>query len=252
MNAKLMCELLLTPPTFNLAFLTLTYIILWFSPKMGRRFVLYNIIFLYILATPIFFFNTIGKIEYTKPLRSFDHKADAIVVLGGGSFQAPEYGEGAVQPPPFALERVRYAAYLHKKTQLPIITSGGAAKKAKNLESHIFATILKDDYGITDVIEENKSRNTNENGVYTKKIAEARNFKTIYLVTNSFHMNRSKYIFEYYGFKVIPAPTVIYSIQRPKYFFQYFIPSSHVLRQSQILILEFIGKLAYTITGRPF
>src|SRR5688500_8208033 len=50
--------------------------------------------------------------------------AQAIVILGGGRKEAPEYGGKTISE--LALERVRYGAMLARELQLPILVTGGA------------------------------------------------------------------------------------------------------------------------------
>jgi uncharacterized SAM-binding protein YcdF (DUF218 family) len=58
----------------------------------------------------------------------------AIVVLGGGVHRgAPEYGGDTLSK--YSLERVRYAANLARKSQLPLLTMGGLSTADTRRES---------------------------------------------------------------------------------------------------------------------
>ena len=51
-------------------------------------------------------------------------QVQAIVVLGGGSYFAPEYGDDTVGLA--TLERMRYGARLARESRLPLLVTGGA------------------------------------------------------------------------------------------------------------------------------
>ena len=54
------------------------------------------------------------------------------------------------------------------------------------------------------VLSENKSRNTRENALYSKKIMDEHKIKSIVLVTSNIHMKRSTKVFEKLNYKVFP------------------------------------------------
>ena len=57
------------------------------------------------------------------------------------------------------------------------------------------------------LILENKSRNTYENAVFTKRLVQPKPGETWLLVTSAFHMPRSMGLFRKAGFAVVPWPT---------------------------------------------
>jgi len=64
-----------------------------------------------------------GQLEIYPPVALEHGTAVAIVVLGADRRRdAPEYGGDTIGG--FGLERLRYAAWLHKKTGLPVLVSG--------------------------------------------------------------------------------------------------------------------------------
>src|SRR5205085_164932 len=75
-----------------------------------------------------------------------------IVVLGGGVLpEAPEYG--APQPSAYTLSRLRYGAWLAKRTKLPLGFAGGvgwgAAGTASASEGVVVRRVAQEDYGLT-------------------------------------------------------------------------------------------------------
>ncbi|MDH5594185.1 MAG: YdcF family protein [Gammaproteobacteria bacterium] len=137
-----------------------------------------------------------------------NNKADAIVILGAGRYSgAPEYKGDTVSEP--GLTRIRYGAFLHKKTGLPIITTGGTgfAKKGATSEAQLMKSSLQEDFGISSVLTEDESLNTAGNAFFTKQLLDKHGFKRVFLVTHAWHMPRSVNVFMINGIDVIPAPT---------------------------------------------
>ena len=154
-------------------------------------------ILLLLLAAVVFFGHTFildqaGKLIYKKD----DLKpVDAIVVLSGEEN-----------------ERVEYAAYLFREGWAKkdrIIMSGGPA-----VWKYSWASLMKEhaEYlGIPgkNILLEDKSRTTEENARFTKEILRKNGYKSIILVTSSYHSGRAAIIFQKVlgkEIKVLSAP----------------------------------------------
>ena len=94
--------------------------------------------------------------------------ADAIVVLGGGSYaDAPEYGGDTVSGA--SLERLRYAAALYKSSNKPILVSGGNPRHRATAEAQMRA-VLETEWRIPVAWSEDVSDNTLENALFSSAI----------------------------------------------------------------------------------
>ncbi|HLQ37278.1 MAG TPA: ElyC/SanA/YdcF family protein, partial [Planctomycetota bacterium] len=72
--------------------------------------------------------------------------ADAIVVLSAeGERDAREYGGPSVGS--MTLQRIRYAAFLHHRTHLPILTSGGRPGSEREPLATSMARVLEQEFG---------------------------------------------------------------------------------------------------------
>src|SRR5947209_7399292 len=92
------------------------------APRLGRGITLVSVLTLLALSLPIVGSNLLRAIEAPYSDSAGDRRGGAIVVLGGGSYlQAPEYGQDTVSWA--TLERVRYAAHLHKRTKKPLLVT---------------------------------------------------------------------------------------------------------------------------------
>lgn len=133
--------------------------------------------------------------------------ADAIVVLGGGRyFNTLEYGGDTAGPS--TLERVRYAAKLHRETGKPVLVSGGRpGDRGTRSEADIMANILTDELAVPVRWREDRSENTAENARFSSALLAADGIESIYLVSHSAHIERAAAMFEREGLSVVPMAT---------------------------------------------
>ncbi len=133
--------------------------------------------------------------------------ADAIVVLGAGRYaDAPEYGGDTASR--LALERLRYAARLHRRTGLPVLVTGGTPLPGEAVPEAVFlARVLREDFGVREVHAEAAARTTWENARNTARWLKARGWRRILLVTHAQHMRRALASYAGTGIEAIPAPT---------------------------------------------
>ena len=113
-------------PPFNIAVIWIFSLILnrLHYKKISRFLTIFGIAILYLFSTP--FMATMlsnSLIEENKLTLQDYQQAQAIVVLGGGLRDSTElYGNITVTNN--ELERMRYAAFLHNETGLPILATG--------------------------------------------------------------------------------------------------------------------------------
>ena len=132
-------------------------------------------------------------------------QAQAIVVLGAGKRRhAPEYGGETVNR--LALERLRYAARLARRTGLPVLVSGGAPT-GDVPEAVLMQAALEEDFRVPVHWVEKASLDTRQNAQFSAVPLRAAGVKRVLLVTHAAHMPRAQAAFEDAGLQVIPAPT---------------------------------------------
>ncbi|MDQ7049529.1 MAG: YdcF family protein [Enterobacterales bacterium] len=168
----------------------------------------------------------------------------AIVVLSAGRRKiAAEYGDIDTVSSK-TLQRLQYAAWLHQKTQLPLLVSGGSPQNDATAEGVLMNQTMLSAFNIAPKWIEAKSRNTFENAEFSAEILRQQNIKEILLVTHAVHMKRAAFAFEQQGVIVIPAPTVFTpsSSRWSDYF-----PSPLALYQSQQALHELVGRVWYSI-----
>lgn len=175
------------------------------SPRLGRGIAVVAVVLLLLLSLPIVSSSLLRALEVPYSDPAADRRGGAIVVLGGGTYvRAPEYGHDTVSWG--TLERLRYAAFLHRRIHKPLLVSSGNPARADTSEAAQMQAVLKE-LGTPATWIEEGSKNTFENARLSYRILERTGIRTIYLVTHAWHMRRARMAFEQSGFSVIPAPT---------------------------------------------
>lgn len=169
--------------------------------------------------------------------------AGAIVVLGGDVYRGPEFGGDSVGGT--TLERVRYGAWLHRATGVPLLTTGGAIKPSTEALAELMARALRQEFGVPVRWIEKESDNTYTNAKYSAEILRTHGVRRIYLVTSASHMRRSTAAFEAMGLEVVPAPTTLAQPIRPV--LGDFIPRADAMRDSSTALHEWFGLLWYEL-----
>lgn len=246
---------LLTPPAL---FLFLALLGLWLQIRwryLGVGIASAGVLALLILSLPITADFLVGTLESSVPRlmvtsEALQKQAGAIVVLGGGrTADTPEYGGDTVSG--FTLERLRYAARLHRTSRLPLLVTGGSVFGEPISEAKLMRDVLKQDFQADVAWVEERSRTTHENAVYTRAILEAIGINRVVLVTHAWHMPRAVLAFQQAGMDVIPAPTV-YTARGSAITVLRLLPSGMGLSKSNLALHEWLGILWYRLAyGAP-
>lgn len=163
-------------------------------------------------------------------------RVDAIVVLGGGHAPAPEFGTEALMPN--TLLRVRYAAWLARRTGRPLLLSGGAPF-GQVPDAVVMARTLADDYAVPTRWIEARSNTTEENARNSAALLRSTGVRRIALVSNGWHLRRARLWFERAGFEVLPAPTGLVTVEDA--WLLRLTPSGQALEQNWLSLHEWLG-----------
>lgn len=217
-------------------------------PRTGFAISLSATLALVLLSLPIVTGLLLGPLQRMPPLSQTQianagTSGSAIVVLGGGRATGyREYGDHTVNA--FTLERLRYAAWLKRRLQLPLLVSGGRVNNEPKAEATLMQEVLQKEFLVETELVENKSRNTYENALFTANILERLSIQQVYLVTHAWHMPRAVEAFTQQGIKVIPAPTAYYG-GHDTVEVSDFLPDSQALLFSSLAVHEYLGRLWY-------
>lgn len=241
-----MIEALIMPPGGMLVLLLLGLMIRVRWSRAGNAIMVLAMLFLYVSSTPAF----------VRPISEFSSSqfpalnpdvvdSGAIVVLGSGRRDyADEYGQLDTVSN-YGLERLRYAAWLHRRTGLPILATGGRVFGERESEAELMKRYLEEQ-GVALTFVEDQSRNTFENAEFSKRMLNEAGINRVILVTHGLHMPRSVWSFERAGFEVIAAPTVIHSGKARGGALD-FLPSAGDLYVFNRVAHEWLGRLWYRL-----
>lgn len=243
-------EGVITPPGIFLIFILAGLITSKkYHHRLSRNIFLIGSLLFVISSLPITAKLLYRYIESVPALTSSDianNQAGAIVVLGAGRYKnAPEFNQDRTSGN--NLERLRYAVYLHTKTGVPILASGGNPLSKGESEARLMERELNELFKIRKVWLEGKSNNTWENGQYSLEILKQKNIKTIFLVTQAWHMPRAVQSFTNSDIKIIPAPTGFRGHETTDLSILDFIPSANAMKGVQFVLHEIIGGIWYRL-----
>ncbi len=236
----------LLPPLSLLLLLAAAIVLLRRRPKTARLLLLISFSLLWLCSTPYIADSLLRSLESRSTALNKPYPAaDAVVILGGGSyFYAPEYdrqdtvGEGT-------LPRLRFGARLYRETAKPILVSGGKPLGNTVSEAQQMRVALEQDFRVPVRWTEDSSDNTYQNAYRTLQILHSADIRKIYLVTSAWHMPRAAMIFRKAGFTVVEAP-VAYTTNYKTDLLS-FIPQAEALRNSRNFMREIIGMVWYRL-----
>jgi uncharacterized SAM-binding protein YcdF (DUF218 family) len=177
---------------------------------------------------------------------------DGIVVLGGSIWPDVSAARGVVKLND-AAERITATVELARRyPNARIIFSGGsAALMFDQLPEAPFAVKELEALGIARdrITAEEQSRNTVENAVFSRLIANPKPSERWLLVTSAFHMPRAMAVFRAVGFPV-EAYAVDWRTRGPVDLLKLSSSLSEGLTRTDTAVHEWVGLVAYRLTGR--
>lgn len=171
--------------------------------------------------------------------------ADAIVILSGDVDDTHELGSAALGP--LTIARLRLGVHLQKATGLPVLVTGGRFGQATVSVAEEMQRALRTEYGVDQILVENKARDTWENATLSADILLPLGKRRIYLVTHSWHMPRARLAFVRAGLTVIPAPTEPTTWPSDV---AALLPSAKGMLSSYYALHEIVGYFLYDIMAR--
>lgn len=241
----------LLPPLSLLLLLALGIFLLYRRHKLAKPLIFAAFGLLWVASTPYFAEGALHMLEaQTGPLDGSRpnvqrQAADAIVILGGGTyFHAPEYsGQDTVSEQ--TLLRLRYGAKLQRETGKPILVTGGKPLGNSVSEAQQMRAALEQDFRVPVRWIEDASDNTFENARYSFQIMQKASIKRIYLVTHAWHMRRAARAFESVGIKVTPAPTGFHTLGRAARMSGAYLPSAQGMHYTSLALHERLGLIGH-------
>jgi uncharacterized SAM-binding protein YcdF (DUF218 family) len=185
--------------------------------------------------------ETLKQYQLASPLQI------AIVVISGGrQTHTPEYGSIDTVSAN-SLQRLKYASWLQKKVNLPILLSGGSRFNEATSEAVLMNQVMLSSFSIAPKWIESQSRTTAESALFSSQILRKNNISEIILITHALHMPRAKLAFEKQGIKVIGAPIAFYSRTLKQRNWNDYLPNFNALHKSSLALHEMLGLAWYKI-----
>lgn len=175
---------------------------------------------------------------------------DGILVLGGGLDPGMLYWRGVTAHEWTEARVIEGVALALRFPNATLVFSGGlGSPRGKGSEARVASHIF-DELGVPEhrVVLEEKSRNTWENFLFTRRLVHPKANETWILVTSAFHMPRAMGIAQHIHWKMIPWPAAYISTGHgwgefdPRY--------SNKIMPLEAVIHEWLGLIAYRIEGR--
>ncbi len=207
--------------------------------KVGRWMIAIALVSLYLLSTQVVQTAIIATVDHHPPLAPNGEgwePADAIVVLGAGVQWGSREWDGDA-PSSMAVARLRYAAEVHRRTELPVLVTGYTGDGMK--------VVMERDFGIPVEWIEDRSYDTIENAEKTARILRREKIERVYLVTHFWHMPRSVLAFRAVGIDVVPAPMGFVGHRPDDNWLDRLRPRAGPLFVANLVFHEWIGLLWY-------
>ena len=241
---------LLLPPV-GLFWLVLAGLLAW-RRRWARRLGLAAVAALLAMSLPLVSNGLMRGLEPYPPLdpAAVRHPdVDAIVVLGAGRYTgAPEYGGDTLGS--LTLQRVRYGAWLQRRSGLPLVVSAGSPPDESPPLARLMARTLREEFQVPVALVEDRSRTTRQNARFTAELLRRRGWQRVWLVSHAWHLPRAVAAFRQAGIQAIPAPTAFDHHDEPEYELYDFLPAAWALNQSYFALHERIGRLWYLLLDR--
>ncbi len=216
--------------------------------RVGRWLASAGVLSLYLLSTPQFAALLVDGLQRTPaqaPAEVRAAGAQAVVVTLAGRYRpASEYG-AADTLSPLSIQRLRYGVWLSRRTDLPLVVTGGSLEPGATPLARLATRVLEEEYGMQPLVAEAQSETTWENAHFTARLLEPLGIRRVALVTSAFHLDRARFAFERAGLEVVGAPTGLYGEEDDSTVLTDWLPSANALGVSYLALHEHLGGLWY-------
>lgn len=243
-------EAFILPPG-GLLVLGVLGLLAWRS-RIGRFATFLAVLGLYLLSTPqvaALLMRPLQSAAVKTPEEVQAAGAQAVVVALAGRIR-PAWEFGAAETlSPLSMQRLRYGAWLARRTGLPIAVSGGALDDEATPLATLATHVLETEFGLKPLVAEAASNTTWENGWFTARLLDPHGVRRVALVTHAFHSERARHSFEAAGLTVVDAPTGFYGDDTDNGHSPIgdWLPSGTALAMSTIALHELTGNLWYRL-----
>lgn len=194
----------------------------------------------------------LNPLEERYPKPALPQSVDGIVVLGGGFEGAINLARGGYELNSGGDRFVEAAILARRFPSAKVVVTGGTGAVLLNGEGDAdTAPRLLTALGVEPerLILENRSRNTYENAVFTRRMVSPQAGQTWLLVTSAFHMPRAKALFNKAGFTTLAWP-VDYRTSGKEGAGLFRDNAADSLQNTTLAVREWVGLFSYWLAGR--
>jgi len=232
----------------------IVYSLIGKNPKKKRRALRIAVAILFVISNPLIS-NIVAKLYETKGVEvaSLTSQYDYAIVLGGFANLDSPYDDDRLNLGMVPNRLSQTIDLYHQKKIKKIVLSGGNGNLVGNQENEALNTaeyLRRIGIPNSDIIIDEKSRNTYENFKYSKELLKnVDNTSKILVITSAFHVPRSRLIAKKAGVKCDFFPTDFFYEDWELAPSKIFIPDEDRMKMWQVLIKEWFGLLAYKLRG---
>jgi uncharacterized SAM-binding protein YcdF (DUF218 family) len=244
---------IVAPDMFFLFLVLLTCLLLWRKKHRQAKWLItiVSICLVIIALYPVsqwLFYPLETRFPTNPPL---PESVDGIIVLGGGEDAVRTQKWNQVELNEAGERLVTFLALARRYPQAKLMYSGGSGSlfEGNGTRANVPEMLLQEHgLDISRLLFEKKSKNTYQNAVLSKKLANPDPNETWVMITTAWHMPRSMGIFRKVGWEVIPYPVDHWTTRET--FFEVDPDLAGHLRDLTIASKEWMGLLAYYYSGR--
>lgn len=210
--------------------------------RLKRRCFVIGMALLIIFTNPLLLYLFAKNWDIDKVKLNNGKTYSAVIVLGGFSGE-DKNGNGFFNE---SADRFIQGVKLKEQGQVShiLISSGNGNLHPDSFREATWVKGVLKEFNLPDstVLIEQNSRNTFENAAFSKQLLEKAHLPPPYLlVTSSWHMRRSLYIFKKTGVEVIPYSSGPITGNSRFFFYDYLLPDAGILATWNIYLKELVG-----------
>ena len=234
----------LAPPTVLITLCVIGALIAFKWRLVGLVLVLAASLALFAVATPVVSSWLLRRAEAGVPRQADFGGAQAIVVLGGET----RVGNDADIPDRLgarSYERLVLATEAYRRLKLPVAVTGGRPGEQRISEGALMKAALESEFGVPVTWNEDQSRTTWENAVFTARLLRKEGINKVIVVTHRWHLPRAVRSFERAGMQAVPWPAPETAPRGGR--MRHYLPSMGALQDSFHGLHEIIGGIYYEL-----
>ncbi len=231
----------------------LAILLLFFKSSILKKRIKFLIIIILLLFTNPWIYRSLVQQWQTPQTVIKEGKQYSVGILLGGftmydRFDTGYFGNNA--------DRFIQTANLYHTGKIKkILMTGGVGKLLQNEPTEaafVKKELLRNGILAEDIIIEDRSRNTYENAIFSKRIVDSLRLDPPYaLVTSALHMPRSLTVFQKAGFQSIDPIPCDYKVIKGRFsILDLIVPDIRLLYDWQYFLHELVGLVIYRITGK--